>query len=109
MIFISEPLKCDSRGTYRLGIEDIPRNKDHPNQMDPSVPRDNWPTGNSSQNITTKATARTTTASKLIDMNQTSHLEKGHTSADDTSQRHRKSSAGQPSGEGVHLAQFLGE
>ena len=30
-----QPLKRDSRGTYRLGIEDIPRDVDHPEEMDP--------------------------------------------------------------------------
>ena len=66
------PLKRDSRGTYRLGIEDIPRSEDHPDVMDPLF-----------QNITGlpdilgNVTKRVRTA-------PTSHLEKGHTLADGT-------------------------
>ena len=77
-----EPLKRDSRGTYQLGIEDIPRSVDHPDLMDPlfqEVPGLPEILKNST------ATAKMTAASRLIDTNRTSHLEKGHTSADDTS------------------------
>ena len=77
-----EPLKRDSHGKYRLGIEDIPRSVDHPQAMDPlfqEIPG----LPEFLENSTT--TTRTTVASRLIDTNRTSHLEKGHTSVDDTS------------------------
>ena len=66
------PLKRDSRGTYRLGIEDIPRSEEHPDVMDPLF-----------QNITGlpdilgNFTKRVRTA-------PTNHLEKGHTLTDGT-------------------------
>ena len=74
-----KPLKRDSRGTYRLGMEDIPRDVDHPEEMDPmfqEIP--------GLPDFLEAATTRTTRANRLIGMNRTSHLEKGHTSADDT-------------------------
>ena len=77
-----EPLRRDSRGTYRLGIEDIPRSIDHPEEMDPlfqEIPG----LPEILENYT--RTTRITKASRLIDTNRTSHLEKGFTSADDTS------------------------
>ena len=74
-----EPLKRDSRGTYRLGIEDIPRSVDHPEKMDPLLQEI---TGllEILENVTERV--RTTAASCLIDLNRTSHLRR-HTSADD--------------------------
>ena len=77
-----ETLKRDSRVTYRLGIEDIPRSVDHPEEMDPlfqEIP------GLPEILMNLTETTRTTVASRLVDTNLTSHLEKGHTSADDTS------------------------
>ena len=79
-----KPLKRDSRGTYHLGMEDIPRSEENPDRMDPLF-QEMSGLPEILKNITTKATTRTTTASKLIDMNRTSHLEKEHTSEDDTS------------------------
>ena len=75
----SAPLRRDSRGTYRLGIEDIPRDKDRPEQMDPlfrnitRLPEEVRPT-------LTTAKHRLET----LDKNRTSGLVKGFTLTDVT-------------------------
>ena len=73
------PLRKDSRGTYRLGIEDIPRDKDQPAQMDSlflnitGLPEEVHPTS-------TAARHRLET----LDKNRTNRLVKGFISTDAT-------------------------
>ena len=73
-----EPLKRDSRGTYRLGIEDIPRDVDHPEKMDPlfqEIPG----LPEILENYT--RTTRISKASRLKDTNKTNHQEKDTSNA----------------------------
>ena len=71
-----EPLRRDSRGTYRLGIEDIPRSIDHPEEMDsmfqeiPGLPE-------ILENYTT--TTRATIASRLIDTRHSGTIQRNGT------------------------------
>ena len=67
-----EPLRRDSRGTYRLGIEDIPRDVDNPERMDPlfqEIP--GLPEILENYTRTTKRSK----ASRLIGANETNHQE----------------------------------
>ena len=68
-----EPLKRDSRGTYRLGIEDIPRDVDHPEEMDPLFQQI---TGLPEILENYTRTSRVSKASRLTDTNKTNHQEK---------------------------------
>ena len=82
------PLRRDSRGTYRLGIEDVPRAEEHPDRMDPlfqdipGLPAEVEELEENALKTTTTTTGRVKTQYKY--KNRTSRLVKGHTSVDET-------------------------
>ena len=96
------PLRRDSHGTYHLGIEDIPRNEGTSGQNGTSLSKRSLDYLQRIKGIRNRTIEAKT--ARMFDINRTSHLARGMCHP----QRHRKSSAGKPSGEGVHLAQFLG-